>query len=260
MESKFNFIQFIVLSLIHLVSSQCLDYENFVAAASHVNYYMNIKTSVDLQSMNREDTVKDQPWGIWRNGSAFPQLNNFPLCKVQFDANDNIYLYLFKNKTSTLHGPIRIDSKHIDLDMKFNLTKEDRDTYSDNAYPTESQLNLMKYARCLLMFKAYRISDEFDSIPHLNINLELDPETASLFPTIEKDDYFIISIINFVDRIIIHRELYGESAAVYIFWKPLTGLSTVLETRWKPGSINWIVASHSISNYTILSPTQRNLK
>uniref|UniRef100_T1JW97 Uncharacterized protein n=1 Tax=Tetranychus urticae TaxID=32264 RepID=T1JW97_TETUR len=249
MESKFYFIQFIVLSFIHSISSQCLDYENFVAAASHVNYYMNIKTFVDLQSMNREDTVQDQPWGLWRNGSAFPQssfLNQYcPLCKVQFDANDNIYLYLFKNETSTLHGPIRIDSKHIDLDMKFNLTKEDRDTYSDNVYPTESQLNLMKYARCLLMFKAYRISDEFDSIPHLNIKLELDPKTASLFPTIEKDDYFIMSIINFVDRIEIYRAL--------------TGLSTVLEIQWKPGSINWIVASHSILNYTIVSPAHNEI-
>uniref|UniRef100_T1JWA8 Uncharacterized protein n=1 Tax=Tetranychus urticae TaxID=32264 RepID=T1JWA8_TETUR len=245
MASKFCFIQFIVLSLIHLISSQC---ENRMdePATAYVNYYMNIKTSVDLQSMNREDTVKDQPWGLWRNDSILRH-RYCELCKVRFDSNDNIYLYLFKNETSTLHGPIRIDSKHIDLDMKFNLTKEARDKYSDK----EFQLNLIRAARCLLMNGAYKLSEEGSLIPQLAINLELDPETASLFPTIEKDDYFIINIVNFVDRISIYPEKTTNPEAS----SELDDGTFVLY----PGPINWVVASHLISNYTILSTTHNEV-
>uniref|UniRef100_T1JWB7 Uncharacterized protein n=1 Tax=Tetranychus urticae TaxID=32264 RepID=T1JWB7_TETUR len=246
MESKFCFIQFIVLSFVHLISSQC---ENNMdePGTSHVNYYMNIKTFVDLQSMNREDTVQDQPWGLWRNDSIF-QDPGCPLCKVRFDSNDNIYLYLFKNKTSTLHGPIRIDSKHIDLDIKFNLTKEARAKYSDNIFYMEFELNLIQAARCLLMNAAYKLNEDVVRIPKLNINLELDPETASLFPAVEKDDYFIINIVNFVDRIKTNPEKTTklDSPAVGIVFQ-------------YPGPINWVVASHLILNYTIVSPTHNEV-
>uniref|UniRef100_T1JWE6 Uncharacterized protein n=1 Tax=Tetranychus urticae TaxID=32264 RepID=T1JWE6_TETUR len=197
-----------------------------------VKYYMNIKTSVDLQWMNRQDSAQ------WKNDS-FVGDAEWPRRKVKIDENDNCYLYLFKNQTSTIHGPIRINSKHIALDIKYNM--------SGINYPKDRpqkiyDLAFMMQIRRILMESVFKVNF-FDSTKDLlNIYLELDSGTALLFPEIEKDDYFIFNIINFVDRISFPLSVHKTNYVIY--------------PEKDPNS--WVVVSHSIFNYTILSPDASN--
>uniref|UniRef100_T1JWF5 Uncharacterized protein n=1 Tax=Tetranychus urticae TaxID=32264 RepID=T1JWF5_TETUR len=196
-------------------------------------FYMNIKTSVDLQWMNREDNAQ------WKNDSLFKD-KEFPRSKVKIDENDNCYLYLFKNQTSTIHGPVRIDSKHIALDIKYNMSGIN---FPKDRPQKEYDLACMKYIRRILMESVFKVPFFDPTVDPLNIYLELDSETALLFPKIEKDDYFIFNIINFVDKISL----------------PLSKdkIAYVIDPENDPRN-GWVVVSHSIFNYTILSSDASN--
>uniref|UniRef100_T1JWW8 Uncharacterized protein n=1 Tax=Tetranychus urticae TaxID=32264 RepID=T1JWW8_TETUR len=219
-----------VLSLIH-VSIQCEPY-TFSYGAGYNDYYMNIKTSVDLQWMHREDNAQ------WRNDSLFEAVDCYPdRCKVQLDHRDNCYLYLVKNQTkSTLHGPIKIDPKHIELDIKFDKSNR---TMNHPYYEWEIrdkrrfELRSMYFSRCYLMRLAYKLVFDLCRIP-LNIYLELDSKTASLFPKIEQNDYFMLNIINFFDEIN-PNNVFNKS----VLW------------RYYP-KLQYVTASHIISNYTVV--------
>uniref|UniRef100_T1JWX0 Uncharacterized protein n=1 Tax=Tetranychus urticae TaxID=32264 RepID=T1JWX0_TETUR len=217
-----------VLSLIH-VSIQCEEYM-FSYGAGYNDYYMNIKTSVDLQWMHREDNAQ------WRNDSLFEAVDYYPdRCKVQLDHRDNCYLYLVKNQTkSTLHGPIKIDPKHIELDIKFDKSNRTMNLpYYE--WPDKKQFELRSgyFSRCHLMRLTYKLPLYACHIP-LNIYLELDSKTASLFRKIEENDYFMLNIINFFDEIN-PNNVFDKSVLMRMFRK-----------------LQYVTASHIISNYTVV--------
>uniref|UniRef100_T1JWW4 Uncharacterized protein n=1 Tax=Tetranychus urticae TaxID=32264 RepID=T1JWW4_TETUR len=219
-----------VLSLIHS-NFGSNNYDTLAGyGAIYHDYYMNIKTSVDFQWMHRNSSAK------WRNDSFVETIvDRFPhRCKVQLDHRDNCYLYLVKNQTKpTLHGPIKIDPKHIELDIEFDKLNRAMD------HPIFGKMDKTLfeswstyYNRCFLMRLAYKLDDNF-YLPPLNIYLELDSKTASLFPKIEKNDYFMFSIINFFDEIN-PNNVYDKS---------------ILQLYTK---VQFVTASHFISNYTIV--------
>uniref|UniRef100_T1JWE3 Uncharacterized protein n=1 Tax=Tetranychus urticae TaxID=32264 RepID=T1JWE3_TETUR len=199
-----------------------------------VKYYMNIKTNVDLQWMNRQDSAQ------WRNDSFVGDVK-WPRSKVKIDENDNCYLYLFKNQTSTIHGPVKIDSKHIELDIKYHMSEINYTLPKDQIQ--EYELAYMNYIRRVLMESVFKVRFFNSTKDLLNIYLELDSETASLFPKIEKEDYFIISIINFVDTISLPLSEDRRNYVLFPENDPRNG---------------WVVVSHTILNYTILSPDASN--
>uniref|UniRef100_T1JWV9 Uncharacterized protein n=1 Tax=Tetranychus urticae TaxID=32264 RepID=T1JWV9_TETUR len=233
MDPKLYLIQIInVLSLINL-SNQC-QLANCFGSNCH-EYYMNIKTSVDLQWMHREDNAQ------WRNDSLFETIVDRVgnRCKVQLDHRDNCYLYLVKNQTKpTLHGPIKIDPKHIELNIEFDkLNRVLEDPWHKKFEKRLFEIYSEYHARCHLMRLAYKIPDYFCYTP-LNIYLELDSKTASLFPKIEKNDYFMLNIINFFDEINPNNVLSKSK---------LQAVLLNFSSKW-----DFVTASHVISNYTVV--------
>uniref|UniRef100_T1KAC0 Uncharacterized protein n=1 Tax=Tetranychus urticae TaxID=32264 RepID=T1KAC0_TETUR len=200
------------------VHSFSAENELYNFARSKFDYHLSIKTRAEGKQTKQ-----------WKNAvcSRLPYIDRYwGPCKTELDESDACTLHLVKNQSSpVVHGPVVIDPKLIDLDIKYDPSDL---KLSDYLFPTEfcSQTEFepcaIAYARCVLSKTVYQNLYGMASFPLLHTYLQLGPKIAHLFPKIEINDYFILNIVN-------KDYFYG--------FKRFKGL----------------ISSHIIFNYTILS-------
>uniref|UniRef100_T1K9H0 Uncharacterized protein n=1 Tax=Tetranychus urticae TaxID=32264 RepID=T1K9H0_TETUR len=212
-ESRYTVV--LCFLLIHGSSTINHEYEFVIA---NFDYYLSIKSSGYKPQakpwMDKFGSYCGDDWMIKKRGP----------CKIELDEEDTCLLYLVKNQSSAvaLHGPVEIDPKLIDLDVKYDPSKVTLSNFKVESYDNEKQFEscIFQYARCVLSKVTYQHLGMMEKFPVLNTHLELENKIADLFPKVEKNDYFLLNIIN---------KNYNRTSSTHN-----------------------LVSSHIISNYTIL--------
>uniref|UniRef100_T1K9A5 Uncharacterized protein n=1 Tax=Tetranychus urticae TaxID=32264 RepID=T1K9A5_TETUR len=189
MDSKLLIYPIVLFSvLFHQLSAREID--DYVI--SKFDFYLSIKSSADGRQTKE-----------WKNAvcSSYPKTDEDKApCRTEINEEDNVLLYLVKNQSSpVVHGPVVIDPKRIDLDIKYDPSNVKLSDYPYPSYFTsqkEFEPCAIAFARCVLSKAVYRILLFMPKFPVLHTHLQLEPKTADLFPNIEKNDYFLLTIIN----------------------------------------------------------------